>query len=235
MALCTMNSIVSTNVFTAIGLTEQYDASLADRIKDDELYMDQLEDAINAYLAKMTPHLKPGLQESIQNYYLQCVTDFERAGDHVYSICRCAETIIEKDGKLSEHAIAELRLICEPLKELLAYTSHAFTKQNQDSARKVEAYVVIINEMAKKCRDNHMDRMVSGICDAVTGSIFLDILMHIGRVADMCSNIAIHTLLRHDSSEENYEHVYTSDRHQMNDEEYNTAIEVLSNKYLKKL
>ena len=234
-ALCTMNSIVSTNVFTAIDLTEKYDASLADRIKDDELYMDQLEDAINAYLAKMTPHLKPGMQEDIQNYYLQCVTDYERAGDHVYSICRCAETIVEKDGRLSDQAVAELKLLCEPLRELLSYTSHAFTKQNQDSAGRVEAYVVIINEMVKKCRDNHMERMVSGKCDAVTGSIYMDILMHIGRIADMCSNIAIHTLMRHNSSIKNYEHVYMADLHHGNNEEYNTAIEVLSKKYLSKL
>ena len=235
MALCTMNDIVSTNVFYAIELSEAYDTSIAERIKSDELYMDQLEDAVNAYLAKITPYLKEGLQEDIQNYYLQCVTDFERAGDHVYSICRCAETLLEKDEKLSSHALDELKLICEPLKRLLAYTSHAFTKQNQDSARKVEAYVVTINEMAKKCRDNHIERMLEGICDAVAGSIYIDILMHIGRVADMCSNIAIHTLMRHNSKVDNYEHIYMATLHEGKNEEYNELAAELAEMYIDKL
>ena len=234
-ALCTMNEIVNTNVFYAIELTEKYDMSIAERIKSDELYMDQLEDAVNAYLAKITPHLKPGLQEDIQNYYLQCVTDFERAGDHVFSICRCAEVIVEKDGKLSEHALFELKSISEPLKVLLEHTTLAFTKQNLESAGKVEAYVVTINEMVKKCRDNHMERMISGICDAVTGSIFLDILMHIGRVADMCSNIAIHTLMRHNSKVENYEHIYMAALHRGDNEEYNELIAELAKSYLEML
>ena len=95
-ALCAMNDMINANVFTAIRLAEKYDAAAAERIKDDEQYMDQLEDAVNAYLAKMTPHLKPDLQDSIQNYYLQCVTDFERSGDHVYSICESAEAIYER-------------------------------------------------------------------------------------------------------------------------------------------
>ena len=234
-ALCTMNEIVSTNVFYAIDLADIYDASAADRIKSDETYMDQLEDAVNAYLAKMTPHLKAGLQEDIQNYYLQCVTDFERAGDHVYSICRCAETLIEKAGSLSDKAINELKTVSLPLKDLLDCTGLAFTKQNLDSARNVEAYVVTINNMAKKCRDNHMERMVSGICDAVSGSIYMDMLMHIGRIADMCSNIAIHTLMRHNSTIENYEHIYMEALHRGDNEDFNRSLEELEEKYLSML
>ena len=97
----------------------------------------------------------------------------------------------------------------------------------------VEPYVVTINEMAKKCRDNHMERMTAGICDSVSGSIYLDILMHLGRVADMCSNIAIHTLMRHNSSIENYEHIYMAAVHGGSDENYNKLFGSLNEKYIK--
>ena len=231
-ALCTMNDIVDINVFSAIDLTKKYDQSVCDRIKSDELYMDQLEDAISAYLAKLTPNLKAGLQSDIQNYYLQCVTDLERAGDHVYSICRCAEQIVEDDGKLSDHAKGELSSLEVPLKEMLDRTSLAFVKQNQETAREVEPYVVLINDMVDVCRNNHLKRMMNGICDAMTGSIYLDILMHIGRVADMCSNIAIHTLVRHNPGVENYEHIYMASLHRGDNEEYNKTLAELNKKYL---
>ena len=180
----------------------------------------------------MTPHLKPGMQEDIQNYYLQCVTDFERSGDHVYGICERAEAMNERNKRLSQKASDELNLICEPLKALLNHTSLAFTKQNLDEARKVEALVVTINEMAKKCRDNHMERMRIGVCDAVTGSFYLDVMMHIGRVADMCSNIAIHTLMRHNSKVENYEHIYMAALHRGDNEDYNRELAKLTDQFL---
>ena len=232
-ALCAMNDIVDSNVFCALDLTHKFDLGMQDRIQSDELYLDQLEDAVNVYLAGMTPYLGLGLQEDIQNYYLQCVTDFERAGDHVYSIARCGDQLREKGKSLSEAAIGELNKICVPLRELLDHTTLAFRKQNQEAARMVEPYVVTINEMAKKCRDNHMERMTAGICDSVSGSIYLDILMHLGRVADMCSNIAIHTLMRHNSSIENYEHIYMAAVHGGSDENYNKLFGSLNEKYIK--
>lgn len=234
-ALCAMGDIVATNAFPAIDITHDFDVNLVDRIKSDELYMDQLEDAVSAYLSKLTPYLNAGLQSDIQNYYLQCVTDLERAGDHVYSICRCAEQIIEDDGKLSDIAVHELNALKEPLKELLERTSLAFIKQNQDAAREVEPYVVLINEMTEECRNNHLKRMVNGTCEPVTGSIYLDVLMHIGRIADMCSNIAIHTLVRHNSSVENYEHIYMATLHHGDNKEYNERLAAIEKKYLETL
>ena len=74
-------------------------------------------------------------EESLKNYYLQCVTDFERAGDHVYSIARCGDQLREKGKSLSEAAIGELNKICVPLRELLDHTTLAFRKQNQEAAR----------------------------------------------------------------------------------------------------
>ena len=232
-ALCAMNDIVDSNVFCALDLTHKYDPEMQDRIQTDELYLDQLEDAVNVYLAGMTPYLGLGLQEDIQNYYLQCVTDFERAGDHVYSIACCGDQLREKEKSLSDAAIGELNKICVPLRELLDHTALAFRKQNQDAARMVEPYVVAINEMTKKCRDNHMERMANGVCDTVSGSIYMDILMHLGRIADMCSNIAIHTLMRHNSSIENYEHIYMASVHGGSDENYNRLFSSLEEKYIK--
>ena len=77
--------------------------------------------------------------------------------------------------------------------------------------------------------------MMKGQCDAMTGSIYLDILMHIGRIADMCSNIAIHTLVRHNPGVENYEHIYMATLHRGDNEDYNRQLAALEKKYAESL
>jgi len=73
--------------------------------------------------------------------------------------------------------------------------------------------------------------MKSGHCDAEVGSIYLDTLMHLGRIADMCSNIGIHTLARHTSGVENFEHSYMNHLRRGENEYFNTKYEQLCKEY----
>ena len=100
-----------------------------------------------------------------------------------------------------------------------------------EAAKNVQPYVELETLFADSCRDAHLARMKAGECDAVSGSIFLDVLMHLCRVGDMCSNIGIHTLVRHNQSDENYEHTYIANIRRGLNPDFNEKYEYLKDKY----
>jgi len=234
-ALCTMDNTITSNLPKVVALTNYFNREVFNQLEADEDYMDELEDALNAYLAKLSPHLNHGVQEDIQNYYLACVTDYERAGDHIWGIAKCADELQEKGLSFSDSAAAELSTMTAALSKCLEYTSQAFRTQNQESARKVEAFTELMRDLTEKGKNLHIQRMKQGLCDAETGSVYLDILTHMGRVADMCSNIAIHTLVRHNPDIKNYEHQYMADLRHGDNDAYNWQLEALRKEYLEKI
>lgn len=230
-ALSAMANMISVDIDRALDLFDKYDAGEVEKLDDDEDFMDDLEDNINAYLAKLSPHLNVGLQDSIQNYYLQCVTDFERAGDHINSIVGCAIAANEDELEFSDVAKEEVNVIQKALRGAIDNTVQAFRRQDREAARNVQPYVEVVNMLMEKDRNNHMVRIRSGICNAASGSVYMDVLMHIGRVADMCSNIAVHTLVRHSDDPGNYEHQYTAALRRGEDEHFNEVFEQLKTKF----
>lgn len=231
-ALCTMGSTISTNLEKSLTLLDKFSAQDFEDITLDEDYLDDLEDALNAYLSNLSPYLSHGLQEDIQSYYLLCVTDLERAGDHVYSIAECASLMTDKSVVLSDAAGEELEMMHKLLESVLGNTRFAMEKQNLDAARSIQAGVEVVNELAEVCKEKHIGRMKKGICDVVAGSIFLDVLTHMGRIADMCSNIGIHTLARHNPTVENYEHQYMAALRRGDNEQYNEQYKALREEYI---
>jgi len=209
-----------------------YDEAVIDKIKEDEDHMDKISDAVDNYIVKLSPHLNPGRQQETRNYYVQCITDFERLGDHIYEISKCLTDLKEKNCKFSDEAMLIMDRIYQVLGVTLDNMSLAFEKQNLDAAKEIQPHCEIVNTLIQKGRDGHMSRMMDGKCDPLSGSIYLDILMHLGRVADMCSNIGIHTLGRHNEGVENFEHEYMAVLRRGSDEDFNRRVAELESRYL---
>jgi len=230
-ALSVMNDMVAENAEMAVSILKSYDEKKFEKIEADEDHLDRTADAVSNYLALLSPYLNNKNHEAIQNYYLQCVTDLERAGDHIYSIGQEAVRMQDKKIKFSEDAYKQLDQVKQILDIILEKGSLAFTKQNLDAARDIEPYCTIISELVEQGREGHMERMKAGLCDPLSGSVFLDILMHFGRVAAMYSNVGIHTLARHNEGIENFEHSYMDLLKHGDDEYYNNKLAELKREY----
>ncbi len=230
-ALSGMLEIVCANTFKALDLFAEYKPEDAAAIDADEDYLDTLADNINSYLARLSPHLSGELQDSIQNYYLFCVNDLERAGDHVHSLRESAEKFSENEKQFTKDAAHEVAVMRRAVNELLGEASQAFLKQNLDAAKNVEPYVEAINELCEDCKAKHIERVAKGICSVELGPAYTDIMTHLGRIADMCSNIGVHTIARHNAGEASFEHEYLHNLHHGGDEDYTVKQKEIYDKF----
>ncbi|MDO5440963.1 MAG: Na/Pi cotransporter family protein [Bacillota bacterium] len=231
-ALLVVHKIIKVNLAASFKLVSEFDDKVAYSIESDEKHVDQISDAVNNYLIRLSPNLYSTDQDAVQHYYLQCVTDLERSADHVYEISKCAALICESKISFSNEAHEQLEKIEELATIIVKYTTIAFRHQNLQAAKEVQPHCEVLAHLIDHARKGHMDRMIAGSCDSVSGSVFLDLLSHIGRVADMCSNIGIHTLARHSAGLENFEHEYISHLRHGDDEMFNARLMELERTYL---
>lgn len=231
-ALTSIVETVDKNLIRSENLIKNFDENIANEIHDEETLVDRISDAVNNYLGNLSPHLNINRLETTQHYYLQCTIDLERAADHVYEVSKCAGMAADRNVTFSEEASSQLSKAEELLGIIVKYTKVAFKEQNLQAAKEILPCCEVIATLIDNAKAGHFDRMVAGECNNVSGAVFLDILMHLGRVADMCSNIGIHTLARHNGGLESYEHEYVSRLRHGDDEMFNARIVELERTYL---
>ncbi|MBQ3566066.1 MAG: Na/Pi cotransporter family protein, partial [Oscillospiraceae bacterium] len=77
----------------------------------------------------------------------------------------------------------------------------------------------------------HISRLKTGDCAIERGIRFLDMLSDIERIADHCSNIAVHILSRNDDKDEVNHHEYIDTVHKGGTKDYTEAYEEFGKKY----
>ena len=81
-------------------------------------------------------------------------------------------------------------------------TLEAFSKDDRDTAVKVEPLEEVIDDLVKEMKKRHIDRLRQGNCSMEAGLLLEDILTNYERVSDHCSNIAIVLLEIHEDEME---------------------------------
>ena len=74
-----------------------------------------------------------------------------------------------------------------------------FSKDDRDTAVKVEPLEEVIDDLVKEMKKRHIDRLRQGNCSMEAGLLLEDILTNYERVSDHCSNIAIVLLEIHEA------------------------------------
>ena len=233
-ALRTMLNLSSSSIRKACALLWEYDEKVFDQIEEDEKSIDLLADHVSNYLVQMSPHLQTDGNIRIFDEYSQAVTEFERLGDHAMNIAGYARTMQEKECSLSEAGNQELGILIELTERVLETTQKAFEDKDLEAAREVEPMEEVVDELGPAMKENHMQRLRSGICSVYSGAIFLDLLIDLERVSDCCSNVAIAMVARV-SGGTIHAHDYTESLHQGNDEWYNAEFKRLHDIYMGKL
>lgn len=186
-----MANVARTNLFNAMSLLAEYDASGYDKVQRAEDLLDQFEDKLGTYLVKLTvPELTSAQNEHVSKY-LHTLSDFERIGDHAVNI---AETALEKHEKkvsFSPQAQQELAVLSGAVSEIVNVAVDCFVDENLSAAYRVEPLEERIDVLCDEMKLRHVDRLQKGECSLNDGFIFNDLLTNFERVADHASNIAI--------------------------------------------
>lgn len=233
--LLVMFQLARTNINRAFDLFTQNNPEVMKQIEEDEDYIDTMADRVSNYLIQISTTITYHYHVEIMNYYLSAITEFERLGDHALNIAEIAAELDERNNNFSNDALLELNVLWDLLNTILDHTSESFRKQNLVEARRIEPLEQVVDDMVNVLKTNHLERLRKGICEAVNGSEFLNLLSEAERISDVCSNVGVATVARAIPEIHHQVHDYISKLHSGGDEEFNRVYEKAHDEYFRKL
>ena len=120
------------------------------------------------------------------------INDWERVGDHAQNIAELAQLVVDGKANLSYRAVSEIKEMRDLVTDILQKSMAMFAKRSQDEllGREIDQIEERIDERTRQLRDNHIDRLNQGLCPATSGTVFMDLLTNLERIADHSTNIA---------------------------------------------
>lgn len=220
-AISTMARLSGDGVVRAFAVLESFDQGAIDVVLENEEHIDQLADAVDGYLIRLSNHLGNASANDTLNYYIQCFAEFERIGDYAVNLTENATELRVKRLTLSDAAEGELRVLSQALNEIMGFAAGAMTQMDFDLARRIEPVEEVIDDLVAAMRENHIARLREGKCEMYAGLVFLDVLTNAERIADQCSNIGIYTISQDPRCPTTRHHDYTRYLHQGGDQFFN--------------
>ena len=186
----TMAAISFEGIKKSLGTLFEYDAKVAEKVREDEEKVDVYEDALGTYLVKLSNENMTSKDRNEVTKLLHLIGDFERISDHSVNIIESAEEI--KDDKIvfSESASHEIGVLIAAIDEILDLTLEAFTNNDLELAASVEPLEQTVDHLRDTIKSNHIIRLQKSECTIEHGFVLSDILTNCERVSDHCSNIA---------------------------------------------
>ena len=175
---------------SGIKLFDQYDAKVAQDIRDIEDKVDIYEDALGSYLVALSAKSMSEKDSSDVTKILHIIGDFERISDHAVNLVESVEEIRDKNISFSDFAISELTVLRGAVDKALEITERCFIDTDIHMATTVEPLEELIDDLRDQIKLRHTIRLQKSLCSIELGFILSDILTNLERVADHCSNIA---------------------------------------------
>lgn len=155
-----------------------------------EKVVNEIERELSAYLVKLSNTDISKKNREIVTGLFNTINDIERVGDHADNIAELALYRVENKLHFSEDAIEELENMSTMTIDVYEKSLTALTNLDQSLALEVLEIENRIDEIEKKLRSNHIDRLNKNLCNTGSGVVFLDIISNLERISDHASNIA---------------------------------------------
>ena len=223
------------NILLSMGLLKKYDKAVHNEILELEDDIDHMTDRVSRYSVELLPHLQNENHVAILDQYYKVTAEFERLGDHAVNIADNAATLDKTGTSFSEIAIAELGVLEEAIRGILEDAELAFRKRDEQAANRIEPQVRVAAEIISQLKRNHLKRMSSGICNVYADASFTNLMVELRRIADVCSNIGVATVVRVHPELADHEHLYYESLHSGGNAAFDAAYDSNHEKYFSKL
>ena len=214
-----------TNIEKSFGLLRKYEPPVHSEMLAEEEEIDRMTDCVSKYMVEFLPHLQIENHVAILNQYYKISSEFERLGDHAVNIAAYAETMKNNDTSFSEAAFSELSVLESAIVKILDETEQTFSKRDVEAAERMEPLVQVVEDLIVMLRRNHLKRMSTGECGIYADTTFSNLLVEFGRIADVCSNVGVATVVRVHPELADHEHLYFERLHGGGDTDFNAAYE----------
>ena len=173
----------------SLTLFDDFDAKVAEQIRDLEDKADVYEDALGTYLVKVSAcDLNQKDSEQVTKL-LHIIGDLERISDHAVNIVESAEEIKDKKIEFSHDAKAELAVLRRAVADITGLAEMAFRNNDISLAVEIEPLEQVVDDLRDEIKINHIKRLQKSECTIEHGFILSDMLNNFERVSDHCSNI----------------------------------------------
>ena len=213
------------NVEKSFLLLEKYDKNLYGEILAEEENIDKLTDRVSHYIVELLPHLQLEQHVAILNQYYKVTTEFERLGDHAVSIAEIASNLAHDGTSFSSIAADEIHVVESVLHNILENTELTFRERDEKAAQEIEPLVQIVNELNTVLRRNHLRRLSLGQCSMYADIGFTNLCVEFRRIAAVCSNVGVATVVRIHPELADHEHLYFERLHNGDDAAFKAAYE----------
>ncbi|MEG0308306.1 MAG: Na/Pi cotransporter family protein [Clostridium sp.] len=159
-------------------------------VYENEKVINLLEHDITRYLVKLSNSDLGEEQRTELAAYFHVVNDIERIGDHAENIADLASERITKGVQLSPEAMNEIKGMFDYTINSLEMSIDCFKNYNKEKAASIRGLEDRIDSLEKELRESHIKRLHNGVCSAVVGTIFLDLISNLERIGDHSVNIA---------------------------------------------
>ena len=233
--LSTTFTVSRANLTKAFGLLNRYDEKVMTEIDADEADIDLMTDEASKYMVNVLPHLTEDLHVSILNQYYRDVTEFERLGDVAVDIAESAQEMAENRLTLSATAKAEMKVMEELTDRIIENAWQGFENRDVEAAYRVLPMEEVADEFLDALKDNHLKRMSSGECNVLIDSYYTNLLASLKRVAGICANVAVATIVRVTPELANEKHTYFVSLRSGKDEAFNASYDAAREEFFGKL
>jgi len=219
-AMISMANIARDNFARCCDVLLKKDKSQLDVIELDEDNLDRFADRVDNFLIGLSKVVENDDDDRQVDMLMQTVPSFERIGDYGTNLVELAERLEKENVDLSDFARKELSMICDAVNEILTITVDAFTRNDNEAAKKIEPLEETIDDMVRILKDRHTKRLKNGTCAIPCGLVFMEALTHLERTSDHCSSIAVMMLARTNDSILHNHYEYLRMVHEGGDETY---------------
>ena len=188
---CTMAQLSRKTIEEAIKALGSYDEKLAESVRKGEKKADKYEDTLGEYLVKLSTQSLSDADSRELSMQLHLIGDLERLSDHALNILESAEELKEKKMSFSGEAKKEMENIVGATLEIVGLATDAFVNNDLEKAALVEPLEQVIDELKKRMKNGHVERLRRNECTIEQGFVFNDLITNLERVSDHCSNIAV--------------------------------------------
>lgn len=227
--VCKMAEKARDSFIASSGLFADYDEQTVSAIYEDEDLVDKFEDKISTYLVTLAGKKLLVKDSKTVTELLHIIGDLERISDHAVNICEVCAEMDSKGIEFSDGAKKDISVISAAVDEILGLTIKAFVDNDTANAKCVEPLEQVIDNLKRKIKNNHIQRLRDGGCTVEMGFILSDLLTNYERVADHCSNIAVCMIESEHGSFDTHE--YLNSVKQNGEAEFNTLYEHYKEKY----
>ena len=218
-----MSDIAVHNYDACIKQIYEHDPERDNRINQREILLDRVIDQANQYVVSIGPYIKRDRDNRNSNFQIKALICFERIGDLAVNIKDDVAGMRDDGVKLTDYALAELRLAVNAIYDILDITVKAYKQNDNALARKVEPMEEVIDDLIDDLNSRHVYRMMRNICDPVVGIRYQSILQNLEHISDQCSDLAIYIIELTDMDVIGNEHDYIHNLHHANNTEYQKA------------